>query len=37
LKFKEFALDRLIDVTDKVGGLSNALVLGTYLATGLGP
>jgi TP901 family phage tail tape measure protein len=36
LKFKDVALRVLLDVTDSVGGLSNALVLGTYFATGLG-
>lgn len=36
IKFKEIALDALIYVTDGVGGLSNALVGATFLATGLG-
>jgi TP901 family phage tail tape measure protein len=36
LKFKDIALKALLDITDSVGGLSNALVIGTYFATGLG-
>lgn len=36
LKFRDVALTALLDVTDSVGGLSNALVAGTYFAGVLG-